>query len=215
MRFLSPPRPFTTCGVLITAERKAYHAEQRQCVVKASPARGQGFRPTHERCDKNDAHDDDHCDDGVFFTDADKLHADEHHACAQNVEYQNADEVGQTEPLCENGGGSREKGTDIDDDGHAEENKRRPRQNGFDLSGEKLRIEALDKLRTVVVVAELRNDKVQHESDEICKYQYEHGLPEAVVRGEIRNGEYACADAVTDDYARGFEEVEPGFTLHL
>ena len=55
----------------------------------------------------------------------------------------------------------------------------------------------------------------QDESDEICKYQYEHGLPEAVVRGEIRNGEYACADAVTDDYARGFEEVELGFTLHL
>ena len=56
---------------------------------------------------------------------------------------------------------------------------------------------------------------MQNERHGVAYEQNEYRFAEAIVRREIRNGQYARADAVADDYARGLHEGKFGFTLYL
>ena len=56
---------------------------------------------------------------------------------------------------------------------------------------------------------------MQNERNGVADKQNKHGFSEAVVRGKIRNGQYARTDSVTDDYASSLHESKLGFTLYL
>ena len=56
---------------------------------------------------------------------------------------------------------------------------------------------------------------MQNERDRVAYEQNEYRLAEAVMRRKIRNGQYARADAVTDNYARGLHEGKFGFTFYI
>lgn len=56
---------------------------------------------------------------------------------------------------------------------------------------------------------------MQNERNGVADKQNKHGFSEAVVRGKIRNGQNARADAVPDDYARSLHESKLGFSIYL
>ena len=56
---------------------------------------------------------------------------------------------------------------------------------------------------------------MQNKRNCVADKQNKHGFSEAVVRGEIWNGQYARTDAVPDDYACSLHESKLGFTLYL
>ena len=179
------------------------------------PAGGEGACFVKQRCNEQYAHNADHRADGDLFADADELHADEHNARTDDVENEHADDVRQPEPRAEHRSGTCQKCADIDDDGQTQQQKCRPGENFLDNAGEQLCIEAGYKLRAVIVVRKLGDDKVQHQRYDVAEQQYPDHLAEAVVRGKVGHGQNTCADTVADDDARRFKECKFGFSFYV
>ena len=76
-----------------------------------------------------------------------------------------------------------------------------------------LSFKAFHQLDTTVIVRQLGNDQVQDHVHAIGDQYHPHDIQHAVLRGKIRNGDDAGADAVADDHADGFKGREMGFGL--
>ena len=76
-----------------------------------------------------------------------------------------------------------------------------------------LSFKALHQLETTVIVRQLGNDQMQDHVHAIGDQYHPHDIQHAVLRGKIRNGDDASADAVADDHADGFKGREMGFGL--
>ena len=121
----------------------------------------------------------------------------------------------QTEPLLKDVGGAGEKAADVHEHRKPQQREGRPCENLFEFAGEELAVEAADELRAAVIVAQLRDDQVQHEIEQIAEAEDQQDLAQAVARRERGHGQNAGADAVADDDAAGLEKAEGGFALDL
>ena len=177
------------------------------------PARGQGTHGRPEGGHEEDAHHQHHGAHGDLLADAHQLHSHEHHARADHVEQQDPGQVGQAEPAAEHRRGAGEIGADVKQHRQAQQGKGQAGEDRFQLPGEQLRVEAGDELRAVVVVAQLRDDQMQDEVEQVAEAQDQQDLPQAVVGGQIGDRQNAGAYAVTDDDAGGLPEGQPGFAV--
>ena len=142
-----------------------------------------------------------------------QLQPEEDHARAEDVKQQHAQGLGQTEPLLKHIGGTGEEGADVEDHRKPQQREGRPGEDGLELAGEHLPVEAGDELRAVVVVAQLRDDEMQQQIEEIAEAENQQGLPQTVVGSQIGHRQDPRADAVADDDAGRLPEAEASLGL--
>ena len=145
--------------------------------------------------------------------DADGFHSHEHHtSCEQIVQYLGRGQR-QVKPVDKDLRAAVDVAADTNHDGQPVDNKYAPAEDLFHCAVEQLSFKAFHQLDTTVVIGQLGNDQVQNHVHTICNQYHPHDIQHTVLRGKIRNGNDARADAVADDHADGFEGREMGFGL--
>ena len=159
---------------------------------------------------RNDSHQDDDC---VFLRDSYCFHADKHHDSGDHIVQNLRRHKRHSEPVHKNLGATVDVAADTNHDGQPVDNKYAPAEDLFHCAVEQLSFKAFHQLDTTVVIGQLGNDQVQNHVHTICNQYHPHDIQHTVLRGKIRNGNDARADAVADDHADGFEGREMGFGL--
>ena len=158
----------------------------------------------------HNSHEDNDC---VLLCDAYGFHADKHHDSGDHIVQNLRRHERHSEPVHKNLCSAVDITAHTNHDGQPIDDKYTPAEYLLHCAVEQLSFETFYQLDATVVIGQLGNDQVQDHVHTICNQYHPHDIQHTVLRGKIRNGNDARADAVADDHADGFEGREMGFGL--
>ena len=158
----------------------------------------------------HNSHEDNDC---VLLCDAYGFHADKHHNSGDHIVQNLRHHERHSEPVHKNLCSAVDIAADTDHNCQPIDDKYAPAEDLLHFSMKQLSFKAFHQLDTTVIVRQLGNDQVQDHVHTIGDQYHPHDIQHTVLRGKIRNGDDAGADAVADDHADGFKGREMGFGL--